>query len=1060
MANVGGSVTTTILGMNNNGALTSGGLYSYCGGVNYGDIGGGISNNISGKGRFTTNAAANTGAIGEGDFVGGSRSGNIGSAVGGQVDTSGLDEANGWQSLATETDYAIKSNIDTSEYTNGRMYYIGANSESGTIKGNIINIVKAGAMSAGGYSGFQGGGGEATEIGGSWSTTFTSDTATGMVGNVSAGQTAANNAADFQIYGNIVNVIRAGCFSTGTGDYYFRGAGYGGYIEGNAYTTVGTEGIVYQNSNNTYSYSNTKNNQGFSTNFDLVGGGGDLSAPNSICIVGDTTLTTVNVLAQWTYGSGFEGVQIGDSFRIHKGGVVDTCEGSGYNMRFHIGDSYAEVWGGQVDWFLTGGAWQDDYIDGNVSVTVYDSITAPVIINASMSGSYSLNADGYVSGNSTVTVYGGDFSGTPRDGAKTGFSTGPQTNGSIYGDAVMTVDLRGNTNGFDVADNDNISGGRRVGAGSTLELGRTSANTIELNIFADKNTSHLLDGLNIYGDAPTDSTGTRSGHITINVNAPGAQFGNLYATNYPNLNSSQLLRNVTINLVSARSINGLSCGNGFGSSTNTLTDTIAAASAAASTPKYAVMNIGPQSENPADDLGEWEDAPANGLPRVISVEGSGINGFTSMTIKKRLLTATAGTVKNGGETAELATHSNYKTTGQLTLYAGEGTDASGLGVGPGITTASTFVAGKLTVVGHGKAYIQSSGIKDQVIFSDVEVAADAVVTWLKEGNVSAGTWAAPQSTWFGVNSGWYVFTVNPDGTGADEMTPINLEGLEQVSRKTYIGDNVLPSGGVTDGYAICIEGKVYEWEVTEGEGMISHNIDNVFIIGSGAPSGTVGAIGTAAKDSPSAQGRLVIPNGVVQTGEIQFTFIPDETAGEWIKGIQIHRSDEFTASAPEESVITVGEQPLLAYNDPDEDRFHIWTVPTSYIESPYSVDIKAQFTSEPELMARSVIITETEAAAITGAEDIIGYNAAQGRPFFGNNITAEMLEEIQAPLVAGEYYRVHPVTYRAGPEENAETVTVNVVVVRDTAAIPEGSLRGKCGDAVIPGASAQRTDRA
>lgn len=50
-------------------------------------------------------------------------------------------------------------------------------------------------------------------------------------------------------------------------------------------------------------------------------------------------------------------------------------------------------------------------IVGNVGVTVYDGV-----INASMGASYGASSDHTVTGNSNNIVYGGDFSGTPREG--------------------------------------------------------------------------------------------------------------------------------------------------------------------------------------------------------------------------------------------------------------------------------------------------------------------------------------------------------------------------------------------------------------------------------------------------------------------------------------------------------------------------------------------------------------------------------------------------------------------------------------------------------------------
>ncbi|MFI2777731.1 hypothetical protein, partial [Escherichia coli] len=80
-------------------------------------------------------------------------------------------------------------------------------------------------------------------------------------------------------------------------------------------------------------------------------------------------------------------------------------EGSGYEGGRVYGNAQATVRNGQVDWFLSGGGWNDKKIVGNVGVTVYDGV-----INASMGASYGASSDHTVTGNSNNIVYGGDFS--------------------------------------------------------------------------------------------------------------------------------------------------------------------------------------------------------------------------------------------------------------------------------------------------------------------------------------------------------------------------------------------------------------------------------------------------------------------------------------------------------------------------------------------------------------------------------------------------------------------------------------------------------------------------
>jgi len=231
-ANVNGNVTTTINGMN----TTSGGLDQFSGGVRYGNITGQVTNTISGSGRCNTSGTGNTIAS-TGTFMGGTFNGNIGStpaAADPQTllakQTSNVLPADYAAPLISDTDYAIKNNIDFSGYTSGSMFFIGANDTAGVVTGNVINVAKAGDYTNGGYiTGFQGGGGWNTRIGGSWATTSNfgvNASSTGLtITNADAGFAGAKAAASFQLYGNITNILRSGCFSLGGSSYYLRGAG-------------------------------------------------------------------------------------------------------------------------------------------------------------------------------------------------------------------------------------------------------------------------------------------------------------------------------------------------------------------------------------------------------------------------------------------------------------------------------------------------------------------------------------------------------------------------------------------------------------------------------------------------------------------------------------------------------------------------------------------------------------------------------------------------------------------------------------------------------------------
>lgn len=996
LANITGNVTTTIHGLASNG----GGLNDFRGGAEYGNVGGQVTNKISGTGRFSSLGAS---------FVGGSFNGNIGSdnTRGGDVDTSDLS----W--MADTTDYIIKNIIDTSSYTYGRASYVGTNDTAGIVKGNIVNDVKAGSSNRGSYGTFSGGSSIRALIGGSWQRTF-SVTSAAKVSNIEAGLAAAEAAAKYRLYGNITTVVRAGSIAEGTGNSnYYRGAGWG-YMEGNAYSELGTEGVVYEGNNSGYVYSTTNRTQGYSTGFDLVGGGGTTDGDASFCIKGNTTLVTKNIRARWTYGGNFGGVLIGDSLRVHSGGIVDTCEGTGYINYIQVGNGRAEVHGGQVDWFLSGGGWGDDYQDGNVSVEVFDKPN--VVINASMGGTYGYKAAHYISGDSSVVVHGGNFSGTARTAVWRGFSAGPSNSGTIYGDASVTIDLRGNQYGFSIESGDSISGGRRWDADTSSYLGTDKNNTITLSVFTDESQTDLLNGLNIYGDcsSSTASRGnTRAGTIIINVNAPGANIGNLYATSYPNLSNGRLLRDVQVNLVSARTLTGLCAGNG----SENLTNAIARDSEVDG--KRAVIHVGPQSDDPNSQLGEWETGQTpDGLPRRINISTNGINGFTAMDIQKRLLVAQNGNIKNGSG-ATVATHgSNYHEFGDVTLHAGEGMAGAGLG----ITSANaSFIAGSAYIEGDGKVYIQSTGQANQIVLTDIIAGSNNALSWLKVGNVSPDTNLS--TNWFGASSGWRVITLNPDKMKAQQrITPINFRGTEESTGKAFIGDSDTHFAG-NNGYAVALLGSIYTWKVTEGNGAISHNVP----VSTTPPAAgeTIKAYGTVPADTPSTEGNMAIPSSLIP-GTIaypSFTFVPEPLLGDYVKQVDIIGSDQYVSASPHIYQISAGEM----------GEAKTWTA--SGDDKEFSFDIEAAFARAPAYVrARNVIITETEAAAITNAADVITYQQASGGPLFRNNITDQMLVAISAPLGEGVLWRPHLVSYHAGDPATSgseDSKDVRLIVVKD-----------------------------
>ncbi len=55
----------------------------------------------------------------------------------------------------------------------------------------------------------------------------------------------------------------------------------------------------------------------------------------------------------------FSGVVEGNTSNTLNGGIADTLEGTGYQATRVYGNGQTIVNNGQVDWFLSGGGWND-----------------------------------------------------------------------------------------------------------------------------------------------------------------------------------------------------------------------------------------------------------------------------------------------------------------------------------------------------------------------------------------------------------------------------------------------------------------------------------------------------------------------------------------------------------------------------------------------------------------------------------------------------------------------------------------------------------------------------
>ncbi|MFB8531530.1 hypothetical protein [Enterococcus casseliflavus] len=951
-ANVTGNVETTIQTTNASFRLST-----FAGGVQYGNINGTIRSTISGAGGWS--GISNR-------FVGGSFYGNIGS---------------------DRSKDTIVTNLDASSYSTGRSEFEGGNRNTGTITGNIVNTVKAGpSASVGGIGDFNGGGGNnvstltQSSMGASNTTTYD---------NYTPEQRAAlaEAAASFKVYGDITSHLVSGSFSNGA--IYSTAAGRGGYVEGNTTIEVGTitsdgspggDGIAYTGSRPTnLDYSTSNKTRGYSSGWDIVGGGGYPGTAWDIYIKGNTKTILNNTVARWTYGGSFSGVIEGNSSNTLNSGIVDTLEGTGYTGRRVYGDGRTTVNNGQVDWFLSGGGWDDLLVTGNVAVTVYDGV-----INASLGASYGVASSHTINGNSDNRVFGGNFSGTPRTGSN-GFSGGVTNNGRLLGNASLTLDLRNYDGEFALPSGTNISGGNPFN--STNIVGTDSSNTITLNIYT-KPGSDALNGATIYGDGGRTASNTRSGKIYMNIQAEGSSIGNLYTTYYSNISSSQILRDVEMRLQGAKSINGISGGNASDNFTNTIV---------ANSSNQVKMNFG---EN-VDGTASYQTDP-------IAVTGLGIVNFTELNVTNGIkLMANGGDIKNG-RSAIAANHATtYHQFGDIHLSK----DA-----GIGITSATNLISGaKLTV--EDKGTIESPPGTGRINLSDFatpDTDKDHLM-WLKTTTNDAGSRVNSQGTWFGAVSAYQVLTINPTAANAAAITPINFSGIEKATGKTFIGDNDVTNAA--NGYGIAIPGSIINYEVetpgvANGIGAISHDVTAVKE--NNTPL-TLQAWGTEQAGTQVQKGRLLIPYTVTELPTLTFT--PEtQTSGSWVYGGQI-KSSKLDST----------DQQLT--EQPDSEPVD-WTSP----DGEYSYDISVRYSNKAEVQARNVILTEQEAQSLT-KEQAVTYLEASGRPFFKDTLTDEVLAVIQEPLETA-VYRKQAITFSVGEnDQNQAETTVNLVVVKNESVI-------------------------
>lgn len=984
-ANVDGNVTTVI---NVENATTSFGLpNTIYGGVQFGDIAGNVKTSIKGYGRF---ASSPTGSVTSPGYIGGSRSGNI-----------GIDS----------TKNTIESNLDTSLYTIGYSMFAGLNNVDGTIRANTINTIKAGTNNRGSY--YRVYGGASTNV-----SDLSRSQLVAAMGVTSAQfedafdaatpierKTVAEKAASFKVYGNISTKVISGAVSNDTDPGFMRSAGYGGFIAGDTTIEVGTanadgstggNGMVYSNRYGTTwntmntSYSTTVKDRGYATGFDIVGGGGSPGDLWNIYIYGHSKTIVNNAIARWTYGGNFSGVvdaPEGNSSTkfaseyVLNGGIVDTLEGAGYDGQRTYGRSQTTVNNGQVDWFLSGGGWDDDKNVGDAGVTVYNGT-----INASMGGTYGASGSHTVTGDSYMFVYGGDFSGTTRLGPN-GFSGGATNAGSLLGSANLTIDLRGYKGIFKLPTGTSISGGRLVNGSTTLGTAGKN-NEVNLNIFLDEESGDILNGATIYGDGGSNANNSNIEKITMNIDAPGSTIGSLYATQYSNIASNRLLRDVKLNVQRAQSIGGISGGNASDNFTNTIVRN--------SPDKKVIFNVG---VNVGDsESNEFQTAPIN-------ITTGGLVNFTELKVDNgTTINAAGGNILNGGNATAANHGTTYNEFGKLTIKNGGGI---------GVSSATGRISvGDVTVTGESK--IESMPGTGIINLTSLKFTDDqSRFNWSKLAGGAATVLS--NGTYWGNNQAFQVLTFSPTAANASSITPFNFIGVEKATGKTFIGDNDVTK--TPNGYGIAIAGSVIDYSVAEGIGEMYHNVKGVTTSKNPPISGNGWATYPMGSQTPKAQsGRLVIPasKGILPT----LTADPDDVTGMWLKGMTV-------ASTKVGSTTEV-------FPERDDDLVQAWTS----LDGAYSYTLTSSFKNDAEISARSKVVSIADIQALSTLTQLETLTEIMGRPFLTSDLTEAKLQELQKELAPDEY-RVLTITYETGYGTNKLSKTVNLVVVGSNFKISE-----------------------
>ncbi|MHC5247473.1 WxL domain-containing protein [Enterococcus sp. LJL90] len=573
-----------------------------------------------------------------------------------------------------------------------------------------------------------------------------------------------------------------------------------------------------------------------------------------------------------------------------------------------------------------------------------------------------------------------------------------------------------------------------------------------LNVYT-KAGSDLLNGASLYGDGGpatvAGSTNSRVENIVMNIDAPDSSIGNLYASQYRNVNNyNYLQKNVDINVLRAGSIGALSGGNAADSINNTISYNSGTIS------RYVDVKLG--TELPENPLTGYAVKPADVTDEAqkdisfgTSSNSTGLVNFTSLAVQNGF-TALAGygSIKNGVNATANLHYNQYDKFGDVTIE-----DGSGIGV----TSSSAFISsGDLTVTGEGNIYPPAGNGK--INLSSVAMTNDTDrLTWHMQSGGS-GT-VASTGSYFGSANAYQVLTftsTEADGTTprtgvASDITPLNFVGSDDATGKTFVGDNDLVTNASSTAsshreFGIMIPGSVIDYDVSPdnnpdpagtpavlsaGTGLISHDVTEAVLASDIAPTGDIRAIATVAAGVEASTGRLIIP--ILNSAAIYptLTFNPDDPTGSWLR---LGTIDSTKVAEP-------------LYDETIDEQLTsdsvTWTMGanTGTDANEYSYAIDIVFSNQLELTGRNVIVTETQAATLTDEAAVQSIQSIFGRPFLTTTLSQADLDALQAGLAEDTYSMTIPVGYHIQDHEsnpvNEDSGTWNIVVVPDSAVIAD-----------------------